>query len=225
MYNLKNISNIYGSQTFELIACKERKDIIFNYFDMQLGINKLIDSSLRTYLKFNYLKHNQRNNIFILKEKVNLNNPLYSINSIASNFHKMFKIGKIKLDSKLSKQEENNLIKIGKEKHDVVISEDPNFKGIIFNEKFYKETFIKSSTYYESVFQEKEIFNGILIYKNNKLIKRYKQSILGDSYFFIEFCQKQIQNKKYEENLLGKTGYIEITSDNFELLTNKLVSI
>jgi len=66
-------------------------------------MNGYIDSSLRTYLKFAYLKHSQRNKIFILKEKVNLNNPLYLIYSIANNFHKINKISKIRLDSKQSK--------------------------------------------------------------------------------------------------------------------------
>ena len=65
-----------------------------------------------------------------------------------------------------------------------------------------------------------------MIYKNNELVKRYKQTIFGDSYFFIEKCLKfEDDHKKMnmKENLLGKSGYIEVNSNSFELLTNKMV--
>ncbi len=103
LFNLKCISNLYGQSNYELIACSKKKDIIYNFFDIQLGLSGFIDSSLRTYLKFLYLKQSQRTNIFILKERVNINNPLYSIYNISNNFYKINKTSKIRLDLKQSK--------------------------------------------------------------------------------------------------------------------------
>ena len=105
LYNLKCMNKTaYNTEpTYEITSCEDTKDILFNYFNIQVGLPGYIDSSLKTYLRYSYLKHSQRNKIFILKERVNLQNPLYTISNIATNFNDIKKINKIRLDSKQSK--------------------------------------------------------------------------------------------------------------------------
>jgi len=68
------------------------------------------------------------------------------------------------------------------------------------------------------------LFFGLLVLTSASSVIGLQK--FGDSYFFIEKCLKfEDDHKKMnmKENLLGKSGYIEVNSNSFELLTNKMV--
>ena len=146
-------------------------------------------------------------NIYLMEQKITFINPLASILNISKNLSEILKIPNLKGDFQNANE---------------VIIESQTYKGFIFNELFF-ETYIKSSIY-ENNFDEKEVFNGVLLYQNNKLISRFKQNKLGDIYFYVG----KFQNKNYIESTNAKifpiSGFIELPSFH-EILPNKMVII
>jgi len=102
-----------------------------------------------------------------------------------------------------------------------VIIENENYKGFLFNETYF-DNYIRSSVF-EKNFEEKEVFNGVLLYQNNRLISRFEQNKLGDIYFYVNKYQKKHMVDCAKAKVFPVSGYIEVPLYH-ETLPNKSVS-
>ena len=142
----------------------------------------------------------------MMDDKINLINPLSSMHNISKNFLEILKIANLKGEFHNANE---------------VIVDSPTYKGFLFNDIFF-ENYIKSSIY-EKNFDEKEVFNGVLLYQNNKLVSRFKQNKLGDIFFFLnKFQKKNIIEGPNDNKIFSISGFIELPSYH-EILPNKMV--
>lgn len=203
LYDLKQLRKEPGynnsQSNYELFFDFEKKDIYFNFFKIQVGDGPFIDNSLKTYIKFLFLKVTNVT-ISIMNEKISIVNPLKSLQNFASNFSEVTKLTNLKLSDEAPK--------------DCILIDGESYKGILFNKSFF-QNYIKSSIV-DSSFIEAELFNGVLLYQKNRLVARIDQKKLGDTYYFI----KEIMNNK--ESLFNVSGFIELP-EFFETLPNKSV--
>jgi hypothetical protein len=212
LYDLKQLSpnknEINKLNNYELIFDHISKDILFNYFQIQVGETNFIDCSLTSYLKFLYLKpiaSHTHVNIFLFDQRIPLKNPFNPIYNVSKQIPESIKI--------------HTNLKCDASKANSLFFEGEIYKGLLFNENYFKSL---SNTYnfnLEYSLEEKEIFNGILIYKNNRLVCRFGQSKLGDISFYI----KKYQKENSGSNIFPISGYVEVPSSFYELLYNKLV--
>jgi hypothetical protein len=212
LYDLKQISSIKSEinklTNYELLFDIEKKDILFNYFDIQVGEKNYIDCSLHLYLKFLFLK-NSHVNVSLLGQKINLNNPLMSFYQVSKNNPEATKISSnLRCD-----QKQRNCIYI----------EGEIYRGILFNENYYNSLLTANHFNFENSLHSREIFNGILVYMNNRLVCRFGQNNLGDiSYFIKKYLKKEVGNTS--DNLFPISGFIEVPSSIYQLLYNKMVN-
>jgi len=212
LYDLKQISlnkkDINQLTNYELFFDYENKDILFNLFQIQTGEKSYIDCSLQNYVKFLFLKHPKKN-LYLYGRKVSLINPLLTVYNISKNVPEAVKIGfNLKTDIKSS---------------DCMFIDGEIYKGILMNENYF-ETLSKSNNFnFETTFEEKDIFNGILLYRNNRIVCRLEQNKLGDISFFIRKYEKLSKKENFEQNFFPVSGYIEMPSSCYELLYNKMV--
>jgi hypothetical protein len=192
------------SNEYELYFDHVNNDIIYNYFNLQIGFSNFIDSSLVSYLKYFNIKPIQLN-VFIMNKKVNTINPLFNIFNSSKNEGNI-----IKLDNSLKVNNENT--------SNAAIIDGNKYKGIIFNKKYY-DYIISQQNFITDNYENENLFNGILLYSKNRLICRYNQQKFGDICYFIK---KLI---KYDDidRLFPLSGYIEL-STSLQISTNKTVN-
>lgn len=208
LYDLKQFSNspsqINTLPNYELYFDLEKKDIYFNYFKIQIGENHFIDCSLKNYIKFLFLRQPEIS-IYLMEEKINLVNPIVSLHNVSRNFGEILKISSLKADMPNTNE---------------VFIESENYKGFLFNETFF-DNYIRSSVF-EKNFEEKEVFNGVLLYQNNRLVSRFEQNKLGDIYFYVNKYQKKYMMDCGKAKVFPVSGYIEVPLYH-ETLPNKTV--
>jgi hypothetical protein len=195
---------------YELFFDYENKDILFNLFYIQTGERNYIDCSLKNYIKFIFLKHVNKN-LFLYGRKVSLINPLLSVYNISKNVPEAVKIG-FNLKTEIKKS-------------DCMLIDGEIYKGILMNENYFESL---SKTYnfnFDTSYEEKEIFNGVLLYRNNRLVSRLEQNKLGDISFFIRKYEKLTLKENFEQFFFPVSGYIELPTSCYELLYNKMVKI
>jgi hypothetical protein len=195
LYDLKQVSSnkndVNKLNNYELLFDFNDRDILFNCFDSQIDDRRFIDCSLLNYIKFLYLSE-PNIDISILGRKVDMTNPYMDI----------FMQGKESVIQKV-----NSSLKISNNDSDIVIIDNDIYKGVLFNKKYFEDKGLDMNS-----------FNGILLYKENRLISRLDQSKLGDIAFFVK--------KFIKHDDLGKvfsfSGFVEISG--YELLYNKTVN-
>ena len=207
--NKKIISN------YELLFEQDDNDILLNEnLDINEDFRKnTIDFSFKKYLKFFFLKHDKKLNIFLFGKKLDIDNPYYNIKSLASDGNNIIKI--TNLNYKSEKEKEIDCFDI----------EGNEYKGILFNEKFIDG--IKNSTNITiDEIKEKDYLNGVLFYKNNILINRMNQLFFGDINFFIKKMMNIDDDNeiggKINKNIFKRNGYIELPDDSYELQFNNM---
>lgn len=210
LYDLKQISsdkNRYNKlDNYELLVDFDEKDILFNYFNIQISDRNAIDCSLVNYLKFLFLKHSNIN-VTLLKQKINLINPLLGIYNITKNTPEA-----VKVSSKLTSDEK---------KCDCVYVEGEIYKGVVFNDNYFN--LLTQSYNFENTIKEREIFNGVLLYRNNRLISRYDQSKFGDICYFVKKSEKLATNEI--GTFFPISGFLELPPSLHETLYNKAVKL
>jgi hypothetical protein len=224
IYDLRQITSSKNElnqiRNYELLFDYENKDILFNYFNMQIGERRYLDCSLKKYLRLMFIK--QPNiNLTLLDEKIDLTNPLLSLHNMSRNTHEAVRVF-------------SNLKIPNDTRADCVYIEGTDmYKGVLFNENLPK-LLRDSYSFNVDDLDESEIFNGVLLYRNNRLICRLEQHKLGDiSYFIKKYEKMRIKegshveniNKIGEVNIFPISGYVELPAACFDLLYNKTVSI
>ena len=231
LFDLKKKQNILNEKDYELIFNKEENDICTNEdydFDEELKKN-VIDFSLKKYLNFIILKPYKDINIFISGKKIDWENPYYNIkllSSLGNNVKKLTSINYFSNDEK--------------EKIDCFNIEGSDYAGILFNENFIDSITSNTNIGVEDI-KEKDYLNGILIYKDNILIKRLSQQNFGNLNFFIKKMmnlndKEEIDLNKNENlfeqyfinknnnyfcrKIFKKNGYIELPANGYELMFN-----
>ena len=208
--NNKIISN------YELLFDEEENDIYLNdppYFPEDFKKN-IIDFSLKTYLKFLFLKPDKNINIYLFQKKLDIENPYYNIKSLVNDGENVTKITNLKYNS----DKEKEII-------DCFDIEGTEYKGILFNEKFIDGINNNTNAFIEEI-KEKNYFNGVLLYKDNILINRLNQLSFGDINFFIKKSMN-INNEdeidfKINKNIFKRNGYIELPNNCYELQFNNM---
>lgn len=177
---------------FELLFDLENKDIVYNYFDNQIGLRNLIDCSFANYINFLCLNFKSDLNFFLLGKKLRLVNPMNCLYNISHNEENVYII-------------KHNL-KVEEKKQDVkaIMINNSIYKGILFNKTFI-EKINKQSSFENVIKLSQSMFNGILLYSNNRLICRLNQNKLGEINYFLKklakehkrlLMKKEIDNKQ-----------------------------
>jgi hypothetical protein len=226
--------NFFGEKKLELNFDLKNADISNRHFDMQIGQTNFIESSFRIYLKFLFLQRNEDVNFFLLGKKVDLINPYLGI----------YNTCKDKNNNEILKLRHS--LKLEKETNGVFI--DSSYKGVLFNQKFLKKIQLESS-YDNCIVNSTCVYNGVLLYCNNRLISRLDQMKFGEICFFLKKFEKmhKLKNTKNLENLKNNSsgdtdkdfdkdfekdfhlnmfpinGFIELPKDTYEILNNKTV--
>ena len=210
-----NSSNNTIVSNYELLFDEEKKDILLNNtLDIPDEFkNNLIDFSLKKYLKFLFLKQEQKINIYLFGNKLDIENPYYNIKSLANDGENVIKITNLKYVN-----EENKII-------DCFDLEGSEYKGILFNEKFIDGINNNTNIAIDAI-KEKDYLNGVLFYKDNVLVNRMNQFFLGDINFFIKKIMNikddnEIVYKNYR-NMFKKNGFIQLPENGYELQFNNL---
>lgn len=210
LYDLRQNNSIKSElnqlKNYELLLDLEEKDILFNYFNIQIGEKSLIDCSLKRYLKYFNLKPKQVNT-FLLGSKIDTTNPLHGIHSKARVTHEALRVN-------------SNLKTNECKKTDCIFIEGGIYKGVLINENFLK---LLNDSYNFNIEYEKEYFNGVLLYRDNRLICRLDQNKLGDICFFIKKYEKIKGNSNEEINFFPVSGFVELPRSCYELLYSKTV--
>lgn len=211
LYDLKQVSpaksDLNKLENYELLFDFEEKDILFNYFDIQISERSFIDASLVTYLKFLFLK-NRSINISVLGQKVDIKNPLLSIMNLSKT---MPGVGAVKIA--------NNL-RCDDTPADCICIEGEIYKGILFNHSYFAS--LANICNFENSFNEKEIFNGILLYRDNRLVCRLDQDKLGDICYFVRKFEDYEADS--DKSFFAVSGYIELPAATHHTLSNKTVN-
>jgi hypothetical protein len=208
--NNKIISN------YELLFDEEENDIFLNdppYFPEDFKKN-IIDFSLKTYLKFLFLKPVKNINIYLFQKKLDIENPYYNIKLLANDGQNVTKITNLKYTS----DKENEIIDC----FDIVGGE---YTGILFNEKFIDSINSNTNIFFEEI-KEKNYFNGVLLYKDNVLINRMNQLSLGDINFFIKKSMNLDNDDeidlKINKNIFKRNGFVQLPNNCYELQFNNM---
>ena len=209
--NNKIISN------YELVFDEEENDIFLNappYFFLDFKKN-FIDFSLKTYLKFLFLKPDKNINIYLFQKKLDMENPYYNIKSIVNDGKNVTKITNLKYNC----DKENEII-------DCFDIEGGEYKGILFNGKFIDGINNNTNVLIEEI-KEKNYFNGVLLYKDNILINRLNQLSFGDINFFIKKSMNLNNDDdeidiKINKNIFKRNGYIQLPDNCYELQFNNM---
>jgi hypothetical protein len=207
LYDLKQISShkseLNNRKNYELLFDFDNKDIMYNCFDIQIGNSSYIDSSLSTYLKFFNLRNDSGINIHLMGMPLDIKNPLFTLYNIVKN------------EANVAKANSN--LKIEDISTECVHIDSEIYKGVLFNKKFYAN--LVKDNCLDLNFNSQEIFNGILLYRNNRLISRFEQNKLGDISFFI----KEYIKHDSLDKLFKVSGFIEVPTSYFDLLYSKTV--
>jgi hypothetical protein len=196
LYDLKQISSnksdLNKLYNYELLFDFSEKDVLFNCFESQIEDRRFIDASLINYLKFLYLEE-PNVEINLIGRRVDMTNP----------YVKIFKNAK-----KTNVPKVNSSLKFDISDSDIALIDNEIYKGVIFNKSFFNNLKLESN-----------FFNGILLYKDKRLISRFEQSKLGDISFFVK---KFIKHDDLEK-VITFSGFVEFSC--FELLCNKTVNL
>ena len=199
---------------YEIIFDEEENDIILNEdIDFPENFKKnLIDFSFQKYLKFLFLKPNNKINIFLFGKKLDIENPYYTIKTMADTGKNLIQLINLNYNSDNNKEEIIDCFNI----------EGSEYKGILFNNNFIDGIINDNSIGIEEI-KEKDYLNGILLYKDNCLICRMNQLCIGDMNYFIKkminIDDNEIINDK---NIFKKNGYIEFPENGYELQFNNM---
>ena len=229
--NLGNFSKNVCSN-YELLFDEEENDIYLNEdYEFNEDIKKnIIDFSFKKYMSFMLLKPCQSINIFLFGKKIECENPYYNIKLMSKEGNNIKKITYLNYadDSGNNKEEKIDCFNI----------EGSEYKGILFNENFIDSITSNTNIGIDDI-KEKDYLNGILLYKDNILIRRLNQPFFGEINFFIK-KMVSINDKLYKtnendfyniipdtknnicKNIFKKNGYIELPSIGFELTFNNM---
>lgn len=225
LYDLRQISankdDVNQLKNFELFFDLNDNDIYYNFFDIQVGERSYIDCSFVNYLKYFFLDFKSNCNFYLFSSKIKLCNPL----------KKMFDFIK-----------ESNYSQINKIKHNLkfdgnatkgFLIDNEIYKGILLNEDIiklihedYRNWNLNKDNDADHVLDQINLlFNGILLYSNNRLISRTNQNKFGDITYFVKkyenFYRKQnVRKKKF---LFPICGFLELPTSTYGLLYNKTV--
>lgn len=210
LYDLRQISSdksqINKLSNFELLFDYENCDILYNYFSIQICKTSYLDCSLKQYLRLFNLR-SSNTNIQFFGNKINSNNPLMAIYNQSSNYQEATKIS-------------TNLKCDNIKKSDAVYFNGEIYKGLIYNENYLKNFATFKNYDFENLMENNDLFNGILVYRSNRLICRFGQNSLGDISYFIK---KYIKHE--DGNIFKSSGFIEVPESLYEVLNTKTVNI
>lgn len=229
--NLGNFTKNVCSN-YELIFDEEENDIYLNEdYEFNEDIKKnIIDFSFKKYMSFMLLKPCRNINIFLFGKKMECENPYYNIKLMSKEGNNIKKISYLNYSDDGGNGKE--------EKIDCFNIEGSEYKGILFNENFIDSITSNTNIGIDDI-KEKDYLNGILLYKDNILIRRLNQPFFGEINFFIKKLVN-INDKLYNtnenefyniipdtknnicKNIFKKNGYIELPSIGFELTFNNM---
>ena len=208
--NNKIISN------YELLFDEEENDIFLNdsIYPPDEYSKNIIDFSLKTYLKFLFLKPDKNINIYLFQKKLDMENPYNNIKSIVNDGENVAKIANLKYSS----DKVNETI-------DCFDIEGGEYTGILFNEKFIDSINNNTNIFIEEI-KEKNYFNGVLLYKDNVLINRMNQLTFGDINFFIKKTMNLNSDDEIEykinKNIFKRNGFVQLPNNCYELQFNNM---
>ena len=230
-FSLGNFTkNVYSN--YELLFDEEENDIYLNDdYEFNEDIKKnIIDFSFKKYINFMLLKPCRSISIFLFGKKIDFENPYYNIKLMSKEGNNIKKISYLNYTNDSGNDKE--------EKIDCFNIEGSEYKGILFNENFIDSITSNTNIGIDDI-KEKDYFNGILLYKDNILIRRLNQPFFGEINFFIKKMMN-INDKLYNKtdngfyniiqdtknniykNIFKKNGYIELPSMGFELTFNNM---
>ena len=198
-------------------------DIYFNFFDIQIGEKSFIDGSFKRYIKYLFLKFKEDCDFYLYGKKIILENPIKNIYEIFKN-----KTEEEKKIKKLSVIKHN--LKYEGDKVKAFLINNEIYNGIIYTEELIKsimqEYKLKFPNSFEDLSDIPDLFNGILLYSNNRLIARSKQNKFGEIKYFVKKYEKFYEkNKKRKSKFLFPiSGYIELPLSTYNTLYNKTVN-
>lgn len=210
IFNLNQIhqrDSFSSLDNYELSINFEKKDIIYNLFSKLVPRNNLIDCSLKEYIMHYYLIHPENLTITLLGEVLNLVNPLHTI--YLQNTDKT-KEDVHEINSGLLYNNANS----NKTLHSCIRVNCELYTGIIFNDFYLNSNF--KNVYASNLFQSNIYDNGVLVYKDNILVLRYLQKVLGDYTHFFGYEMTNVNNKAFSIN-----GFVQVKSKFAKLLPNK----
>jgi hypothetical protein len=243
LYDLKQISSknsdLYTLKNYELFFDYENWDIYYRFFDIQVGERNYIDCSLIKYLTFMNLEFKKDCNLYIFGKQILLINPMKRIFQYLIE-NKNEKIPLLK----------HNLKYEGNTVNGFVIKNEI-YNGLLFNEELISEIRynlnkdnkedLEDKINYNNIDNlnnnnnniiEKEdlkdidkLFNGILLYSNNRLITRSNQYKLGEISYFVKKFENYFSKKKdeYTKYLFPISGFMELPSETYATVFNKTV--
>lgn len=202
VYDLKQNSkrSVYQLNNYELTYDEHSNDILCNYIYNIIPSNSLIDCSLKTYMKFFFLKKPSGVNLFVMGDKIDLINPMACVLNTSRD----------RDDIRIAKSLKFEELSI----RQALIIDGRHYKGILFNDEHLNSLIrsnIAGGEYYS-----KELNNGVLLYRNNKLVSRFDQSKFGDICYLLN---KLSEDK--DEVIWKVNGFIEIDSCIVNTLPNK----
>jgi hypothetical protein len=229
--NLGNFTkNVYSN--YELLFDEEENDIYLNEdYEFNEDIKKnIIDFSFKKYMSFMLLKPCRSINILLFGKKIDCENPYYNIKLMSKEGNNIKKLPYLNYADDGGNDKD--------EKIDCFNIEGSEYKGILFNENFIDSITSNTNIGIDDI-KEKDYLNGILLYKDNILIRRLNQPFFGEINFFIK-KMVSINDKLYKtnendfyniipdtknnicKNIFKKNGYIELPSIGFELTFNNM---
>ena len=183
----------HREEPMQISVESSRKDIIIRYKECE-KLN-MIDFSLRTYVKFLFLKHPQVE-ITILGKKVNLNNPLA-----------YFK----------DKYEQSNAHFPQIAMQNIELGNASSVPALVFDSSSIASDAIK-----QFVSKKKIIRNGVLIYRGNRLIQRHSTQ-LGEITLITKKLKKRTRDGKSIEPKIFAVSGLVILPSTFQLLPTQCV--
>lgn len=201
---------------YELYCDYEANDIYYNIHCLNNNIsNKIIDTSLRQYLSYMSIDNHSEAKVLIFNKEIDINNPYRKLKL----YSKQISSIKCKEVSKLA-------VTIDQKIDCVCIENNNEFRGflislcLIENNKELNEKIEMNECNFP------EYNNGILIYKNNVLVRRLNQNKFGDGLYHCKSKPDKNNNNNNKTNsnkrLNSLVGYIDISNAKYELLPNKI---
>lgn len=230
IYDIVNYNKLILSN-YELSVDSNNFDIVYTLFNKAIstGGNELVDSSLKNYLNLYYLETPKNVDLYLLGEEIKLDNPyncIYKTIEFNETIKETFNLKLINNYSNDKNNSSKNIIKINGE----------NYKGFMLNNNYINEI-SQDEVYYKYFNNDLVKNNGILIYKNNTLVNRHNQRVLGDYFYFLSnscdytnnyynnfnnnYEDNTYKNNNNNNNLFKINGFIEIKNENIQLMPNK----
>ena len=246
LYDLKQISankdDLNELKNYELYFDHKNNDIYYNFFDIQIGERNFIDCSFKNYLKFLFLDFKENCEFYLFGNKIILKNPLKNI------FEFIIKQKNLDNNNNYYNNEvallKHNLKYEGKEVKKGFLVNNEIYKGLLLNEALCNkieeenENLIFSNQENQNKENEKEnyfkdekdfgiIFNGVLLYSDNRLISRCKQYKFGEIKYFVKKFENFYEKKKNKKtkHLFPIIGFFELPLATYQTLYNKTVSL